>query len=58
MKAVVIDPMSCILCGACAGVCPEGAFTENDVSFQVDQDLCVGCRTCVDACPQEIISME
>lgn len=40
-------------CGACGGLCPDGAkaltFRRNRPS--IDPEVCVGCGRCIDACP-------
>ena len=42
----------CVHCGACAGVCPSGAFAFNSVSFEVEFDIskCILCELCIEAC--------
>ena len=43
---------SCVHCGACAGICPSGAFSIDPESCLVGFDLsvCIMCRLCVEAC--------
>jgi len=42
-------PSRCLLCGACAEVCPEGAIHLNG-SVVTDREKCTACQTCVSAC--------
>lgn len=51
-----IDPELCIVCGACAPVCPEEAISEGDEYYVIDPDKCIDCAACVDECPQEAIT--
>lgn len=37
---------SCVLCGACASACPEGAIITNG-TFSVDPEKCTHCMKCV-----------
>lgn len=36
----------CVLCGACASVCPHGAINV-DGEFKIDEKLCNGCKRCI-----------
>ncbi len=42
----------CVHCGACAGICPSGAFSVSHVSFEVSFDMskCILCQLCIEAC--------
>ena len=42
----------CVHCGACAGICPSGAFTFSCATFEVEFDIskCILCELCVEAC--------
>jgi ferredoxin len=52
MPKIISD--SCVACGACADVCPEGAITVDDVAV-IDSSKCVDCGACVDECPSDAI---
>jgi pyruvate formate lyase activating enzyme len=39
----------CLLCGACAETCPEGAIHLNGSAI-TDREKCVRCQTCVSVC--------
>jgi NAD-dependent dihydropyrimidine dehydrogenase PreA subunit len=52
---VTINKDLCIACGACAGGCPVGALTVEDVAV-CDPDVCIDCGACVATCPVEAIS--
>jgi phosphoadenosine phosphosulfate reductase len=38
---------SCILCGGCPSVCPQGAVLDTSGSYRIDEERCVGCLQCV-----------
>ena len=42
----------CVHCGACAGICPSGAFIINGSTFEVEFDIskCILCELCIEAC--------
>ena len=42
---------ACIMCGACAALCPVGAIKEGDGKYEIDADTCVDCGSCKDQCP-------
>jgi len=52
---MIVITEDCIECGACAEVCPEGAISQGDGRYVIDQDLCIECQTCMDECPNEAI---
>lgn len=37
---------ACVLCGACAGICPTNAIRINP-HFKIDEEKCIHCRRCV-----------
>ncbi len=47
----------CVHCGACTSVCPTGALTMNQQTWELefDMDKCVLCGYCVRACPARAI---
>ena len=54
---VKIDVATCVGCGACCGVCPSGALTQNaDGKAQCDANTCVDCGACVGTCPTSSIT--
>jgi len=44
------DPDACVLCGACAVVCPTAAVTVSD-EVATDVPACIRCCACVKSCP-------
>jgi len=42
----------CVHCGACAGICPSGAFSVSGETFEVEFDIskCILCELCIEAC--------
>lgn len=42
----------CVHCGACAGICPSGAFSVSGRTFRVklDMSLCMKCGLCLEVC--------
>jgi benzoyl-CoA 2,3-dioxygenase component A len=51
LKQHLIDPETCIRCGTCEGMCPEGAISHDDANYVVDPDLCRSCLACIGPCP-------
>jgi NAD-dependent dihydropyrimidine dehydrogenase PreA subunit len=49
----VIDPDTCIQCGACEADCPDNAIFEGPNGYTIDQAKCTGCGTCLENCPSE-----
>jgi len=46
------DKDLCVDCGACAGLCPSGAFALSPDTLEVDLNLseCIMCDRCIKAC--------
>jgi len=45
-----IDRYKCGYCGACVGVCHEGALELVDTWLNIS-DYCTDCGTCISICP-------
>lgn len=43
----VVDASTCIACGFCLKVCPEGAITYQDGKAYIDPDKCINCGICL-----------
>lgn len=52
-KEIMEIPRSCIGCGACAQVCPQGAISLLDGEMLINRELCRKCFKCVDVCYAE-----
>ncbi|MFO6463471.1 NAD(P)-binding domain-containing protein [Jannaschia sp. KMU-145] len=55
----VIDPTTCIGCGACVRACPEGRILGlvNGKAELVEPANCIGHGACAQACPMDAISL-
>jgi pyruvate ferredoxin oxidoreductase delta subunit len=58
-----VDRKTCIGCGACARVCPEGAIQmkkdkNGDLKPKFDYNFCKGCGLCAQVCPVKAIKMK
>ena len=56
MAHVVSD--ECVMCGACAAVCPVSAISEGDTTYVIDPELCLECGACAGVCPVDAIVEE
>jgi ferredoxin len=54
----VIDPDTCLGCGACVTRCQVAAISEVDGVSVVDRLRCIGCGLCVTGCPSEAARLE
>ena len=42
---------SCIGCGSCVEVCPQGCIRQDSIPFRIEQEHCLHCGNCMTACP-------
>ena len=42
---------SCIGCGSCVAVCPQGCIRQDCIPFRIEQEHCLHCGNCMTACP-------
>jgi len=49
---------SCIGCGSCEEVCPEGAISLDQGKANVAGDRCIGCGECMTVCPEKAIELD
>jgi pyruvate formate lyase activating enzyme len=55
--ALMHNAKTCIRCGRCAAVCPEGAITMTADGPTIDRDKCRLCGTCVSQCPAKAMKI-
>ena len=56
-EEAVIDPDTCIACGACMEACKFHAIIPDKEVYAVDAASCEGCRVCRAVCPAEAVTM-
>jgi ferredoxin len=47
----------CTMCGACANVCPRGAWRLDDGALSFRASACSGCGACVACCPERVLTL-
>ena len=53
-----LDVHTCIGCGMCTDVCPQGVFEVSRQKASIlDRDACMECGACARNCPVEAISV-
>ncbi len=58
-QEIVRNEEKCVMCGACTGICPNGALYMERPSMEVrfDGDQCVFCQLCVKVCPMRAMEV-
>lgn len=51
-STLILRASECVHCGACAGICPSGAFRISGRTFRVKLDIsvCMMCGLCLEVC--------
>ena len=58
MPKPVVDAETCVGCGTCVNVCPQGVFElKEGKAVVVKPESCIGCRACEAQCPQGAIKV-
>jgi Fe-S-cluster-containing hydrogenase component 2 len=57
-RKALINPNTCLKCGACQAQCLQNAITENVGLFSVLEQKCIGCGRCGEICPAGAINFE
>jgi uncharacterized Fe-S center protein len=50
-----VESDSCIGCGSCVEVCPEGAISLDQGKACITKEDCIGCGECMTVCPEKAI---
>ena len=60
MAKVTVNEETCIGCGACVEVCPQGVMVMGDdgKAKVQNESSCIVCRACESACPVDAIKVE
>ncbi|THB71059.1 MAG: DUF362 domain-containing protein [Desulfovibrio sp.] len=53
----IVNEETCIACGECEAICPEGAATVEDKA-SISNDLCIGCGECYIHCPEKAVQLD
>ncbi|HBN83591.1 MAG TPA: ferredoxin [Clostridiales bacterium] len=58
-KEVIWNEEKCIHCGACTAVCPSGALSMDDKTWNLkfDQEKCLICELCIKTCPLGVMGL-
>ena len=48
----------CVLCGACASICPQGVHRVDGSGHELNRDACVVCGRCVRECPGRALAIK
>ena len=56
-KELLFDEKKCVLCGACAVVCPNDCHSFDAGEHFLDRTKCVACGACAEACAPEALEL-
>ena len=57
-RVAYIDPLYCIGCGRCAGLCVTDCIRLRDDGFYtVEEEHCIGCKSCLINCFWDAVTM-
>ncbi|MDW5563769.1 MAG: DUF362 domain-containing protein [Methanomassiliicoccus sp.] len=55
---MVVNHDSCIGCGSCREVCPQGAVSVSEEKASIEANDCIGCGECLTVCPEKAIELD
>ena len=55
---MAVDRDSCIGCGSCQEVCPEGAISVDGGKARVAKEECIGCGECMTVCQEKAVNLD
>jgi uncharacterized Fe-S center protein len=55
---MIVNRDSCIGCGKCRAVCPEGSISIDEKKAAIATERCIGCGECMTVCPEKAIELD
>jgi Fe-S-cluster-containing hydrogenase component 2 len=59
MEALYVDQSLCDRSAGCSAIktCPNGAMSQFEGNYVIENNLCLRCKKCVRACPRQAIKV-